>query len=81
LPITAISAISPVPREPATPADVCRGAVAPMHGGWLDNRSQPDARRERTPTRVEAISLHHDAIDIDHDLSSGGSRESEGIRR
>jgi hypothetical protein len=47
-PITAMSAISPAPREPAIPAVLYRGAVAPRHGGWPDNRLRPGARRERT---------------------------------
>jgi hypothetical protein len=35
-------------REPAIPAARCRGEVAPGHGGWPDNRSQPDAGRARS---------------------------------
>src|ERR1700757_4492872 len=35
-------------KEPVMPAALYRGAVAPMHGGWPDNRLRPDARRERS---------------------------------
>jgi len=47
-----MSAISPVPKEPVMPAALCRGALAPAHEGWSDNRSQPDARRERSSGRI-----------------------------
>src|SRR6202035_2236129 len=54
-PIAATSAISPAPKEPAMPTARCRGAVAPEHGRWHDNRWQPYVRHGRNPASRRRI--------------------------